>query len=82
MQLTLRVAKKLHKSQAVRERCRRRFREAVRLVVIRGANTELERGMQEDVEREITFADESPHPTSDVGPQAWLVAGASMLCSS
>lgn len=39
MELTLLVSKKkVHKSAVVRNTCKRRFREAVRLVVLRGAN--------------------------------------------
>jgi len=40
MELTIMASKaKVHKSAVVRERCRRRFREAVRLVVTRGAGS-------------------------------------------
>ena len=57
--------KKVHKSAVVRERCKRRLREAVRLVVTRGAgNQGAEVGLQEEDVRKL-------------GPRKWLVPGES-----
>lgn len=67
LELTLLVGKKkVHKSAVVRERCKRRFREAVRLVVCRGAS-----GIKgEEVVLQTGARD---------GPRKWLVPGTSNL---
>lgn len=59
--------KKVHKSAVVRERCKRRLREAMRLVVTRGAGGEKgEVGLKEEDVRML-------------GPRKWLVPGESEL---
>lgn len=64
MQLTLLVSKKkVHKHAVVRERIKRRFREAVRLVVLRAAKVDSDT-------KEVKEGDER-----EMGPRRWLVPG-------
>ncbi|ORY90873.1 hypothetical protein BCR35DRAFT_312182 [Leucosporidium creatinivorum] len=69
MELTLLASKKkVHKSAVVRGRCKRRFREAVRLVVLRGAS-----GGEEGVEIKEEWKEE--------GARRWLMPGYSYVAS-
>ncbi|KAK4052172.1 hypothetical protein OIV83_002467 [Microbotryomycetes sp. JL201] len=68
LELTILAGKrKVHKHAVVRERCKRRLREAFRLVLVRGARTN-ERG-------EIVIETEP----NDVGPKKWVVPGFSYV---
>lgn len=68
MDLTILVGKKkVHKSAVVRDRCKRRLRETIRLVV--------ERGAREDGEEAIAFEEGME------GPGKWLVPGFSYVAS-
>lgn len=65
LELTLLVGKKkVHKSAVIRETCKRRFKEALRLVVCRGASKSAEGG----IELKSGVRD---------GPRKWLVPGES-----
>lgn len=67
MDLTIMISKKkVHKHAVVREQCKRRFKEAIRMVVMRGAY--VENGI-------IKFNEE------EEGPRKWLVAGKLMFLS-
>jgi hypothetical protein len=67
MELTLLVSKKkVHKSAVVRNQCKRRFKEAIRLVVMRGAK----KGVHGDVETGEDWREE--------GPRRWLMPGESV----
>lgn len=62
--------KKVHKSAVIRERCKRRLREAIRLVVTRGAQSTGRRADGETVElRE--------EDVRQLGPRKWLMPGQS-----
>ncbi|GAA6008678.1 hypothetical protein JCM11491_003396 [Sporobolomyces phaffii] len=58
--------KKVHKSAVVRERCKRRFREAVRLVVTRGAERD------GAVDARVAVRDDD---VTKLGPRKWLMPG-------
>lgn len=65
MELTIMVGKaKVHKSAVIRERCKRRLREAIRLVVTRGA------GKKQEGE-DVVYDEEKR------GVRKWLVPGES-----
>ncbi|GAA5894920.1 uncharacterized protein JCM6883_002254 [Sporobolomyces salmoneus] len=59
--------KKVHKSAVIRERCKRRLREAVRLVVTRGAHSGKTEG-----ENHIELKEED---VRQLGPRKWLMPG-------
>lgn len=65
MNLTIMAGKKkVHKSAVIRERCKRRIKEAIRMVVVRGA-----RAGQNGTQAELEFVVE------EEGPKKWLVPG-------
>jgi hypothetical protein len=68
MDLTVMAGKKkVYKSACIRDRCKRRFREAVRMVVVRGARKD------ENAPGAIAVSEEV---VGETGPRKWLMAGA------
>ncbi|GAA5973482.1 hypothetical protein JCM8115_004464 [Rhodotorula mucilaginosa] len=61
--------KKVHKSAVVRERCKRRCREAIRLVVVRNAASSARTGQEEGG---LVLQEENVRET---GPRKWLLPG-------
>ncbi|GAA5931949.1 hypothetical protein JCM3775_004195 [Rhodotorula graminis] len=73
LDLTLFASKKrVHKSAVVRERCKRRVREAIRLVVVRGARAASEGDEGQAVGEGLVRREEDVRET---GPRKWLVPG-------
>ncbi|GAA5844900.1 hypothetical protein JCM9279_000037 [Rhodotorula babjevae] len=73
LDLTLFASKKrVHKSAVVRERCKRRVREAIRLVVVRGARAARE-GEEAEADGEGLVRREED--VRETGPRKWLVPG-------
>ncbi|GAA5902934.1 hypothetical protein JCM8208_006515 [Rhodotorula glutinis] len=73
LDLTLFASKKrVHKSAVVRERCKQRVREAVRLVVVRGARAARE-GEEREADGEGLVRREED--VRETGPRKWLVPG-------
>ncbi|BGP37197.1 hypothetical protein JCM10449v2_001102 [Rhodotorula kratochvilovae] len=71
MDLTLLASKKrVHKSAVIRERCKRRVREAVRLVVVRGA-----RAAKEGEEGAVGGLVLREEDVRETGSRKWLAAG-------
>ena len=60
--------KKVHKSAVIRERCKRRLREAIRLVVTRGAKQTTKPGGDKVVELK-------EEDMRLLGPRKWLMPG-------
>ncbi|GAA5850890.1 hypothetical protein JCM8547_009122 [Rhodosporidiobolus lusitaniae] len=78
LDLTLFVSKKkVHKSAVVRERVKRRVREAVRLVVVRGARAgEIEEGEEANKGQEgVRLRERKDGGAWETGPGRWLVPG-------
>lgn len=68
MDLTIMLSKKkVHKSAVIRDRCKRRLKEAIRVVVVRGARAATARDQTTD---ELVFEQDQE------GPRKWLVGGA------
>ncbi|GAA5863386.1 hypothetical protein JCM1840_007509 [Sporobolomyces johnsonii] len=73
MDLTILASKKkVHKSAVIRERCKRRLREAVRLAVVRGARADGQEEGRVRLEEEDVRA---------LGPRKWLLPGYHYIAS-
>ncbi|GAA6030074.1 hypothetical protein JCM8097_009242 [Rhodosporidiobolus ruineniae] len=73
LSLTLMVGKKkVHKSAVIRERVKRRVREAVRLVVVRGARAE---ASEEKGEKGVRLRERKDGGEWETGPRRWLLPG-------
>ena len=69
MSLTVMAGKKaVHKSAVIRERCKRRMREAIRMVIMRGARA----GRSGD-------ADALLFDVNEEGAKYWLIPGSSFV---
>ncbi|GAA5929019.1 hypothetical protein JCM10213_004969 [Rhodosporidiobolus nylandii] len=76
LSLTLFVSKKkVHKSAVVRERCKRRVREAVRLVVARGARAEEEQEGEGEGGKRVRLRERKDGGEWETGPGRWLLPG-------
>ncbi|GAA5826092.1 hypothetical protein JCM11251_007160 [Rhodosporidiobolus azoricus] len=76
LDLTLLVSKKkVHKSAVVRNRCKRRVWEAVRLVVERGARGARGEGVGEGAAGSVSFVEGEREKKRETGPRKWLLPG-------